>query len=778
MKQTLHYIAAISALLISCNISDEDTKRKTTSPRPSGPLDMAQTTEDQRPDTPQPDMTIPPDMDTPQPELGKDYQRCRDSSDCPAGTGECVKSLVVNLTSLPQQIALNQRFTTLGPDEGVCALPCSLSPTACEAIPGSTCQIIYAGIAPTPGDTAAMATGQPFAALCRPPLARRGASFCAPCVGGEDTCDAEMLCVSALTGAQAQPGQAGDCLIACDQSSCPQGFVCEQLGASSYCKPLSRTCGPCLDADADGRGLGHCLASTQEGSPYDCDDTDPRAYFDPARPDHPFPQHCGAQDLNCNGTNDDVEQIGPDRFPTEHCTACFEACDGTVPNGALGCVLVDGAPTCAARCEATHADCDQDPSNGCETPIADPTRQLYPDLDRDGFGDKRASARFACGQDTLPPGTTWVQNNADCDDSNGAINPSALERCDGLDNNCDAQIDEGFQLGTSCTVGSGECRRTGQYICDGAGQARCDAIAGTPSAELCDGRDNDCDGTRDEGFGIGASCTVGASRCANSGHYVCAANNQSAVCNVSPLPSSTEVCDGIDNDCDTKTDEGCPCTSCTNNNLGTASPTQAALIGNDRYWYNNTDGVTKSLNCPANQFIVGLRVRAQAAIDNIEIECNYLDVARNTNATPRYIIKERASSPFKPGLIGNTNTGTQTTLNCTSGAALTSLYSPRGDVPDGALFKFSARCSQVSVMGDNNLEPSAYTISASTTTESKTFGADSGIALPMTSQCPSNKVANGITGYTGRAWVGAVQYPKIVHGLKLSCVAPSFINKL
>ena len=105
--------------------------------------------------------------------------------------------------------------------------------------------------------------------------------------------------------------------------------------------------------------------------------------------------------------------------------------------------------------------------------------------------------------------------------------------------------------------------------------------AGAPGTEVCDGVDNNCDGTTDDGFDLGAACTVGMGACRATGMRVCAADRSGAVCSATAGAAGAEACDGVDNDCDGMTDED-PAALCAGNESGAAcvpSMMDAAFCG-------------------------------------------------------------------------------------------------------------------------------------------------------------------------------------------------------
>ena len=287
-----------------------------------------------------------------------------------------------------------------------------------------------------------------------------------------------------------------------------------------------------LDADGDGWGsdapdqapLEACFAPAgYAAGTGDCDDADPAVHPGQAEPD------CGAQvDANCDGS---VGPVDADGDGVDACSDCDDADSGT------------GSPS---------------------------TWSL--DADGDGYGGTRL-ATTSC---EAPEG--YVAGTEDCDDLDAAVNPDALEVCDGLDNDCSGDIDEGVEGGSAWyrdADGDGHgdpgdvieaCGAPGGYVPRGDDCDDRDVGVLPGAAETCDGIDQDCDGSVDEdaegalpwypdtdGDGVGATGAASWSCVAIEGHV--AVDGDCDDTDAGAYPGATETCDGVDQDCDGDTDE-------------------------------------------------------------------------------------------------------------------------------------------------------------------------------------------------------------------------------
>ena len=324
---------------------------------------------------------------------------------------------------------------------------------------------------------------------------------------------------------------------------------------------------PPAPVDADG-----------DGYPEDQDCDDEQAAVNPGAS-----ERCNGSDDDCDGDIDEDDAIdaatwyrdrdGDGHGDAEHSQRACDQPSGWVEDDD-DCDDEQAAvnPASTELCNGADDDCD---GTVDEDDAADATT-WYHDQDGDGYGDPD-DAQAAC---QAPEGT--VADASDCDDAQPTVNPAAAERCNGHDDDCDGAIDEddasdasvwwadadadGYgdsgATTTACERPSGYASPTINSDCDDG-----DATIHPTATETCDGQDQDCDGSVDEGatdmatwyvdddgdgYGHASRSIVACDQPSGYQADTSDCDDRSATIH----PGATETCDGVDQDCDGVADDG------------------------------------------------------------------------------------------------------------------------------------------------------------------------------------------------------------------------------
>ncbi|WNG31785.1 hypothetical protein F0U62_29400 [Cystobacter fuscus] len=311
-----------------------------------------------------------------------------------------------------------------------------------------------------------------------------------------------------------------------------QIWACDPLGAM-----ICQGARPQWYRDQDGDGEGNPQQSLNQcaqpagyvNNDLDCDDMRKERYST-------------ATEL-CNGVNDNCDDVTDEGFNI-----------GASCTGELGCA---GKVECVTITQAS-----------CKVV----TSTWYPDADKDSHGATGAGMRV-CGN--AAPSSYYVASSDDCDDTKSNVYPGAPELCDTLDNNCDNQTDEGFDLGGTCTdeyqcVGTKECSPDGKS-----------SLCKSPMTPPQYYADNDSDQYGDNNSVIKTCGTPSAGYITRGGD--CNDGNPFT------HPTAAELCDKEDNDCDAATTETSVCPTggakwADYTSAGADTWRSVALYGNGGVW--------------------------------------------------------------------------------------------------------------------------------------------------------------------------------------------------
>ena len=369
------------------------------------------------------------------------------------------------------------------------------------------------------------------------------------CNGQDSDCNGVIDDVPGA-GAPCTNGLSGVCFAAGVMECAGGGLVCSaptaNVGSVELCNGLDDDCNGKVD---DVIGAGESCDNGEQGVCFllgivACNDQGKLGCAAAVGQGLALPETCDGVDSDCNGLVDDVLGVG-------------EACD----NGKLGSCIEPGVLACSGG----QLVCDAGPGEPPQDEVCDGL-----DNDCDGLVDDVPGVGGACDNGALgvclTSGVVACKGGALVCSAGSGQGPSS-ESCDGLDNDCDGEVDNLAGVGTPCHNGQpGVCFAQGSVQCIGGG-LKCTAPYGPEAAftELCDGLDSDCDGVVDNVDGAGAACDNGGlGACLATGVIECGEGGLVCTAGLGLAPAG-ELCNGQDDDCNGVVDDvaglGGPCTN-------------------------------------------------------------------------------------------------------------------------------------------------------------------------------------------------------------------------
>ncbi len=295
-----------------------------------------------------------------------------------------------------------------------------------------------------------------------------------------------------------------------------------------------------------------------------------------------------------------------------------------------------------------------------------------------------------------------------------------IEHCGACDTPCVAPMHASVD---SCSEGS--C----VFVCDSErsdangdlydmNSDGCESDCVPDGPEVCDGKDNDCNGTADDGI-VGPACSTGLEGICEAGTDTCVSGAFQCVQNEM---ARAEVCNGVDDNCDGSSDEGCPDSVSLSNFR--ASPQ-----------YGGTGGTIFQTQCPIGMVLSGINGRTDQKVDRVQGRCRGLEFVEDSSVDPFEYRAEASGTGLNLPSQGGTG-GTATSAFCPSGEMVIGIFGRSGSDLD----QLQVKCGIVNIEDTG----SGFMVRRVATIDRNLGGGNGGAAFTYT--CPGESVVTGIFG--------------------------------